>query len=65
MSVVGSIIVLRKKERTMEITLEKLMELRVLRPSMFDRDGTWFVIYTENGPMDITLFDLTGDVSGQ
>ena len=49
----------------MEITLEKLMELRVLRPSMFDRDGTWFVIYTEDGPKDITLFDLTNDVSGQ
>ena len=30
---------------------------------MFDRDGTWFVIYTEDGPMDITLFDLTSNVS--
>ena len=49
----------------MEITLEKLMELRVLRPSMFDRDGTWFVIYTEDGPKDITLAELSGDVSGQ
>ena len=41
------------------------MELKVLRKSMFDQDGTWFVIYTEDGPMDITLFDLTNDVSGQ
>ena len=49
----------------MEITLEKLMELRVLRKSMFDTDGTWFVIYTEDGPKDITLAELSGDVSGQ
>ena len=42
------------------ITIEKLIELGVLRKSMFSNlDNEWYVIYTENGPMDVSLSTLT------
>jgi hypothetical protein len=39
------------------VTIEKLIELGVLRQSIFS-DEHWYVIYTENGPQDISLYDL-------
>lgn len=42
------------------VTIEKLIELGVLRKSMFSNlDNEWYVIYTENGPVDISLTTLT------
>jgi hypothetical protein len=40
------------------VSIEKLIELKVLRQSMFG-DGDWYVIYTENGPVDVSLSTLT------
>ena len=40
------------------VSIEKLIELKVLRQSMFG-DGDWYVIYTENGPEDVSLSTLT------
>ncbi len=42
------------------ISVEKLIELKVLRPSMFG-NGDWYVIYTENGPVDVSLAELTAE----
>jgi hypothetical protein len=50
---------LKTKEKTM-VSVEKLIELRVLRPSMFG-DGDWYVIYTEDGPKDVSLAELTAE----
>jgi len=42
------------------ISIEKLIELGTLRKSMFSNlNNEWYVIYTENGPVDISLADLT------
>ena len=42
------------------VTIEKLIELGVLRKSMFSNlDNEWYVIYTENGPVDVSLTTLT------
>jgi hypothetical protein len=42
------------------VSIEKLIELGVLRKSMFSNlDNEWYVIYTENGPMDVSLSSLT------
>lgn len=42
------------------VTIEKLIELGVMRKSMFNNlDNEWYVIYTENGPVDVSLTDLT------
>ena len=42
------------------VSIEKLIELGVLRKSMFSNlDNEWYVIYTENGPQDIQLSSLT------
>lgn len=48
------------------VSIEKLMELGVLRESVFDTSGGWYVIYTQSGPIDITLSQLTEqfDVGG-
>ena len=44
------------------VSIEKLIELKVLRPSMFNNlDGEWYVIYTEDGPKDISLSKLEED----
>lgn len=40
------------------VSIEKLIEMKVLRQSMFG-DGDWYVIYTENGPVDVSLSSLT------
>ncbi len=40
------------------VSIEKLIELGVLRESMFG-SGDWYVIYTENGPKDVSLSALT------
>jgi hypothetical protein len=42
------------------VSVEKLIELKVLRPSMFG-NGDWYVIYTENGPVDVSLDELTAE----
>jgi len=60
MSVVGIIIDLRKKEETMEVSVEKLIEMKVLRKSIFS-DGDWYVIYTEDGAKDVSLIELTSN----
>jgi len=42
------------------VTIEKLIEMGVLRKSMFNSlSNEWYVIYTENGPVDISLADIT------
>jgi hypothetical protein len=42
------------------VSIEKLIELGVLRKSMFSNlDNEWYVIYTENGPVDVSLSSLT------
>jgi len=47
--------------RTM-VSIEKLLELGVLRKSMFNNlSNEWYVIYTENGPVDVSLADLTAE----
>jgi hypothetical protein len=40
------------------VSVEKLIEMGVLRKSMFG-SGDWYVIYTENGPVDVSLSTLT------
>lgn len=40
------------------VSIEKLIELGVLRKAMFSQDKDWYVIYTENGAKDIMLNDL-------
>jgi len=42
----------------MNVSIEKLIELGVLRQSLFG-SGDWYVIYTGNGPIDISLSTLT------
>lgn len=42
------------------ITIEKLIELGVLRESMFG-NGDWYVIYTENGAKDVALSALLSE----
>jgi hypothetical protein len=44
----------------MNISVEKLIEMKVLRESMFG-DGDWYVIYTEAGPIDVSLASLTAE----
>lgn len=42
------------------IAVEKLIELGVLRKSMFyNEENQWYVLYTEKGAVDISLQDLT------
>lgn len=45
----------------MNVSLEKLIEMKVLRKSIFDNEGTWYVIYTEDGPKDVSLAELTAE----
>jgi len=40
------------------VSVEKLIEMKVLRQSIFG-DSDWYVIYTENGPVDVLLSTLT------
>jgi hypothetical protein len=42
------------------VSIEKLIELGVLRQSIFG-SGDWYVIYTENGPVDVSLSQLTAE----
>jgi hypothetical protein len=44
----------------MNVSIEKLIEMKVLRESMFG-DGDWYVIYTEAGPLDVSLASLTAE----
>jgi hypothetical protein len=44
----------------MKVSIEKLIEMKVLRESMFG-SGDWYVIYTEDGPKDVSLSSLTED----
>lgn len=56
-----AIIELRTEENQM-VSIEKLIELGVLRKSMFSNlDNEWYVIYTEKGVMDISLQDLLAE----
>ena len=42
------------------VSIDKLIELGVMRKSMFNNlDSEWYVIYTENGPVDVSLSTLT------
>lgn len=44
------------------VSIEKLIELGVLRKSMFSNlDNEWYVIYTEAGAKDIQLSNLMED----
>jgi len=44
------------------VSIEKLLELGVLRKSMFNNlSNEWYVIYTENGAVDVSLADLTAE----
>ena len=45
----------------MNVSVEKLIEMKVLRRSMFDRDDVWYVIYTEDGPKDVFIAELTAE----
>jgi hypothetical protein len=45
----------------MNVSVEKLIEMKVLRKSIFDNEGTWYVIYTEDGPKDVMLDKLTAE----
>ncbi len=40
------------------VSIEKLIELGVLRESIFG-SGDWYVIYTDKGAVDISLATLT------
>jgi len=42
------------------VSVEKLIEMKVLRESMFG-SGDWYVIYTEDGPKDVSLAELTAE----
>lgn len=44
----------------MNVSVEKLIEMKVLRESIFG-SGDWYVIYTENGPVDVSLQEITND----
>ena len=44
----------------MNVSIEKLIQMKVLRESMFG-DGDWYVIYTEAGPMDVSITELTAE----
>jgi hypothetical protein len=44
----------------MKVNVELLINLGVLRKSMFN-DSDWYVIYTANGPLDVSLSELTGE----
>jgi hypothetical protein len=50
----------KEKGEPMNVSVEKLIEMRVLRESMFG-DGDWYVIYTEDGPKDVSLAELTAE----
>lgn len=42
------------------VSIEKLIELGVLRKAMFSNGNEdWYVIYTEQGAVDISLEELT------
>lgn len=42
------------------VSIDKLIELGVMRKSIFNNlDNEWYVLYTENGAIDISLSDLT------
>jgi hypothetical protein len=44
------------------VSVEKLIELGVMRKSIFYReDNQWYVLYSETGPIDISLEDLTAE----
>ena len=44
------------------VSIEKLIELGVLRKSMFSNlNDEWYVIYTEDGPKDVSLSSLTAE----
>ena len=46
----------------MYVSIEKLIELGVLRKAMFSGGNEdWYVIYTENGAIDISLSKLTAE----
>jgi hypothetical protein len=46
----------------MFVSIEKLIELGVLRKSMFSSvNDEWYVLYTENGAVDISLSKLTAE----
>lgn len=44
----------------MNVSIEKLIEMKVLRESMFG-DGDWYVIYTEAGAVDVSIVELTAE----
>jgi hypothetical protein len=44
----------------MFVSIERLIEMGVLRKSMFG-SGDWYVIYTEDGPVDVSLESLTAE----
>lgn len=44
----------------MNVSVEKLIEMKVLRESMFG-SGDWYVIYTEDGPKDVSLKEIVND----
>lgn len=46
----------------MNVSIEKLIEMKVLRESMFSNlNNEWYVIYTEDGPKDVSIRELTED----
>ncbi|NBW18770.1 MAG: hypothetical protein EBR82_63430 [Caulobacteraceae bacterium] len=50
----------KERGKPMNISVEKLIEMKVLRESMFG-SGDWYVIYTEDGPKDVSLAELTAE----
>jgi hypothetical protein len=50
-----------KGKTPVNVSVEKLIEMKVLRKSMFDNEGTWYVIYTEDGPKDVFIAELTAE----
>lgn len=51
--------VLFERERIYKMLIEK----GTLRKSMFNTSGNWYVLYTENGAVDVSVDTLKGSVS--
>ncbi len=50
----------KERKNPVNVSVEKLIEMKVLRESMFV-SGDWYVIYTEDGPKDVSLAELTAE----
>lgn len=49
---------IKKGKTLMYVSLQYLIELGAIRKSLF---GNGYVVYTENGPVDVSLSELEAD----